>query len=115
MARGDIVIVTLPAVARGSGHEQIGRRPALVVHDDATSRALSVTMIVPFTTQNSASRYPHTIPVDPSPQNGLRSPSILLVFQLRAIDRRRVGHTVGQLESRLMTQVDEEMRRLLGL
>ena len=115
MARGDVVIVNLPTVARGSGHEQIGRRPALVVHDDATSCSLSVIMIIPFTGQISASRFPHTIRVDPSPQNGLSAVSILLVFQLRAIDRRRIGDTIGQLEPSLMTQVDQEMRRLLGL
>jgi mRNA interferase MazF len=115
VARGDVVIVNLPAVSPGGGREQIGRRPALVVHDDSTSNALSVIMIVPFTGQPSASRFPHTIRVDPSPQNGLSAASILLVFQLRAIDRRRIGNTIGQLEPGLMTQVDEEMRRLLGL
>lgn len=36
MKRGDIVLVNLPQTADGAGHEQVGTRPALVVHDDST-------------------------------------------------------------------------------
>ena len=95
MARGDIVLVNLPQPAGTAGHEQVGRRPALIVHDDATSSTLSVIMIVPFTSKLGAQRFPHTIFVDPSAENGLTLPSVLLVFQLRAIDRSRIGRTIG--------------------
>jgi mRNA interferase MazF len=115
MARGDIVIVDLPMPAGGSGHEQVGSRPALIVHDESTSGILSVIMIIPFTSSSSASRFPHTIPIQPSATNGLTSPSILLVFQLRAIDRKRVKQTIGHLESPTMHLVDDELRSMLGL
>ena len=115
MARGDIVLVNLPRPASGTGHEQVGRRPALVVHDDTTSPTLSVIMIVPFTSKLSARRFPHTILVDPSPENGLTLPSVLLVFQLRAIDRSRIGKTIGCLEAEWMECVNAEMRCMLGL
>ncbi|MFQ5615080.1 MAG: type II toxin-antitoxin system PemK/MazF family toxin [Anaerolineales bacterium] len=115
MARGDIVLVDLPRPASGSGHEQIGSRPALVVHDDASSGILSVAMIIPFTSKRGAQRFPHTILIQPPSVNGLRAPSILLVFQLRAIDRRRITRTIGHLEADTMELVNEEMKRLLGL
>jgi mRNA interferase MazF len=115
MARGDIVLVDLPQPASGTGHEQTGSRPALIVHDDATSHILSVIMVVPFTGRLSAQRFPHTILVQPSSANGLSCPSVLLVFQLRAIDRRRIMRTIGHLESQTMQLVNEEMGRLLGL
>ena len=114
MARGDVVLVNLPEVA-SAGHEQIGRRPALVVHDDATENALSVIMIVPFTSNLNAKRFPHTIIVPPSHQNGLSVESILLVFQLRAIDRNRISKVLGHLEKEILVQVDKELRSLLGL
>lgn len=90
MKRGDIVLVNLPQTADGAGHEQVGTRPALIVHDDATSETLSVVMIVPFTSNLKAQRFPHTIVVEPTEENGLTVQSVLLVFQLRAIDRQRV-------------------------
>jgi mRNA interferase MazF len=115
MARGDIVLVNLPQPIGSAGHEQVGNRPALIVHDDATIATLSVIMIIPFTSQLSAQNFPHTILVQPSVENGLNYPSVLLVFQLRAIDRNRITTAIGHLEEPLMQRVNEEMKLLLGL
>ena len=115
MTRGDIVLVNLPQSADGAGHEQVGTRPALIVHDDATSGTLSVVMIVPFTSNLKAQRFPHTILIPPSKGNGLTVPSVLLVFQLRAIDKQRVTGKLGYLEDDLMTRVNQEIKKLLGL
>jgi mRNA-degrading endonuclease toxin of MazEF toxin-antitoxin module len=71
MNRGDIVLVNLPAPDSGSGYEEMGNRPALVVHNDATSGVLSVVMIVPFTSKMGAQRFPHAVVVQPSAANGL--------------------------------------------
>jgi mRNA interferase MazF len=114
MKRGDIILVELPQ-ADTSGHEQEGFRPALVVHDDATSNQLSVIMIVPMTSKLRLQSFSHTILVQPSQQNGLDKPSVLLVFQLRAIDKRRIKKTLGTIESSIMEQVSTEMKKLLGL
>ena len=115
MKRGDIVLVNLPQTADGAGHEQVGTRPALIVHEDATNDTLSVVMIVPFTSNMKAQRFPHTIVVEPTEENGLTVQSILLVFQLRAIDRQRVKKTIGHLENDLIEKVNQEMKGLLGL
>jgi mRNA interferase MazF len=113
--RGDIVLVNLPQTADGAGHEQVGTRPALIVHDDVTSDTLSVVMIVPFTSNSKAQRFPHTILVEPTEENGLTMQSILLIFQLRAIDRQRITKTIGHLEDELIEKVNQEMKGLLGL
>jgi mRNA interferase MazF len=113
----------LPQAADGAGHEQVGTRPALVVQDDPTSETLSVMvgdcptiiMIVPFTSNLKAQRFPHTILIQPSAQNGLSMPSVLMIFQLRAIDKTRVTKKIGRLEDELMTKVNDEMKDLLGL
>lgn len=115
MARGDIVSVDLPAPSGVASHEQVGVRPGLVVQSDATGANTPVIMIVPFTSQLGAARFPHTIRVNPSPQNGLSQPSVLLVFQLRAVDRRRLRNTIGHLEQSLLVQTDMELRGLLDL
>jgi len=114
MARGDIVLVNLPDVA-SAGREQTGSRPALIVHDNSTENTLSVIMIIPFTSNLNAKRFSHTIIVHPSSQNGLSVDSILLVFQLRAIDKNRISKAIGHLEADILSQVDKELRSLLGL
>jgi mRNA interferase MazF len=115
LSRGDIVYVEIPAPPGGSGHEQAGSRPALVVHNDATSRSLSVISVVPFTGKLKAQSFPHTVLVTPTSENGLSCPSVLLVFQLRAIDKKRLRNVIGRLEEHLMDQVEDEIRTLLDL
>ena len=115
MARGNIVLVELPMPPGGAGREQMGLRPALIVHDDATSTSLPVIMIVPFTGQLNALRFPHTIRVEPSDENGLTQSSVLMIFQLRAIDQRRLRSRIGHLEEDLLEEVEAEICRMLGL
>ena len=115
MARGDVFLVELPPQPGAGGREQAGRRPAIAVQTDATSTSLPTLMIVPMTGQLTALRFPHTIRVEPSEANGLSQPSVLLVFQLRAVDRRRVLDRIGRLEQNYIAQLDAEMRRLLAL
>ena len=115
MARGDIVTVDLPASASRAGHEQVGYRPAIVVQTDITDASLPTTMIIPMTSNLGALRYPHTLLIDPSIQNGLTVPSVLMVFQLRAIDKRRIGNRIGRLDQRHLQQLETEIRHLLSL
>lgn len=115
MARGDILTVNLPAPSGQPGVEQVGHRPAIVVQTDTTDLLLPTTMIVPMTSRLGALRFPHTFRVDPSPQNGLAVPSVLLVFQLRAIDKQRLGQRIGRLEQYHLQQLDTELRGLLDL
>lgn len=115
MARGDVLRVELPTPGPLGGREQAGVRPVVAVQADPPAAALPTVMIVPFTSQLSALRFPYTIKIEPSALNGLTQPSVLLVFQLRAIDRRRILTTIGRLEQVYLDQLDAEMQRLLSL
>jgi len=115
MGRGDIATVDLPAPLGPTGHEQVGSRPAIVVQTDIAGIELPTTIVVPLTSNLSATRFPHTIYVVPSTQNGLSKPSVLLVFQLRAIDKSRLGNKIGNLEHHYLQELESEMRVLLGL
>jgi len=61
-----------------------------------------------MTSNLAAMRFPYTFRVDPSPQNGLTKPSVLLVFQLRAIDKGRLGKTIGNLEQHHLQQLESQ-------
>jgi mRNA interferase MazF len=114
MTRGDVIIVDIPTHSGHTGHEQIGFRPAIVVQSDVNDSDLPTTMIIPFTSNLQAMRFPHTILINPSPHNGLSAPSVLLAFQLRAIDKRRIGNIVGRLENFYIKKLEDELKSLLG-
>jgi mRNA interferase MazF len=108
MARGDILLVTLP---ESDQREEKGTRPAVAVQaDDDRSPML---MVIPLTSSASASRFAFTVEVQPSASNGLTLPSVAMVFQLRAIDRRRIVKKIGRLEPEILMQIDEKIWQLL--
>jgi len=115
MARGDVLSVELPPPPSGEGREQAGRRPAIAVQSDIAGVRLPTLMVVPMTSQIKAAHFPYTIQVEPSRMNGLSRPSVLLVFQLRAIDQKRILRTLGRLEQVYLDQMDTMMRQMLGL
>lgn len=59
MARGDIFFVDLPYQS-GSGREQAGRRPVIVVQTDTTSTLLPTLMVIPLTSNLHRLLLPHT-------------------------------------------------------
>jgi mRNA-degrading endonuclease toxin of MazEF toxin-antitoxin module len=115
MARGDVLLVNLPVPSSSPAHEQIGKRPALEVQNNASDPRIHTVIVIPFTSKLNALRYPHTLRIDPSPQNGLTNPSVLLFLQLRVIDKFRITGNIGRLEQHYMQQVDNELRNLLGI
>lgn len=108
MKKGEIWLVDLPAT---NGSEQSGLRPVLVLsHVEVT-----VVIILPFTANVSALRFPHTVEIQPSPANGLTAASIALVFQIRAIDRKRLQRKIGDLSPESLTAIDQMLRHMLAL
>ena len=51
--------------------------------------------------------------IEPSQLNGLTLPSVVMVFQMRAIDRKRIIQKIGELELEYLAQVDAEIWRML--
>ncbi len=111
MSIGDIHWVELPAVG---GHEQAGRRPALLLQDDAYAGQSPVVLAVPLTTALASQRFPATVTVQPTAENGLRDPSVALVFQLRAVDRRRVREKMGMVSAEVLAQIFAALDQLVG-
>lgn len=114
MKRGDVVSVDLPRPTTG-GREQFGRRPAIIFQDDSHFGKLPTVIVVPVTSQKSALRFPATFLVQPSSINGLQSESVILAFQLRAVDRSRIKQVIGTLETQALTDLNFHIRKLLHL
>jgi mRNA interferase MazF len=82
--------------ARG-GHAQEGRRPAIIIQEQKVSIRLPTVLVIPLRSQLDALRFPGTVLLEPDPNNGLRRPSVALVFQLTAIDQRYIRKPIGNL------------------
>ncbi len=108
--RGDVVSVDFEPV-RGS--EQGKVRPALVIQNDIGNR-YSPTIIVAAITTGNYSRFDVNVLIK-APEGGLTNDSIVLLHQIRTIDRTRLGRRWGRVSSQTMTQVDEAIKISLGL
>jgi mRNA interferase MazF len=106
MKRGDLVPVVL-AGAYGKP------RPALVIQSDLFARHPSVT-ILPVTAELRPIET-FRIAVNPSPKNGLRAPSQIMVDKAHTIPRDKAGVPFGELELRTLRSVDRSLAVFLGL
>ncbi len=105
---GDLYWVEFPA--RG-GHAQAGRRPAIIAQAPST---LPTVLLVPLTSQLDALRFPGTVLVEASQQNGLRHNSVALVFQLTAVDKRYISERLGKASDAVMAQIWSALDALTG-
>jgi len=108
MARGDVLLVSLPASDK---REQSGRRPAVAVQTDVTGEPMLI--VAPVTSNLSALRFAFSVLIEPTPENGLTLPSVVMVFQMRAIDKRRIVRQLGKMSQQDMTRIDVEIWRML--
>jgi mRNA interferase MazF len=97
-----------------NGHEQAGRRPAIVIQDDSYAGSLGTALVVPVTGQPANARFPGTVTIAPTALNGLLMPSVVLAFQARAVDRRRFRNRIGVVEPAVLGQIYAELDRLTG-
>jgi mRNA interferase MazF len=109
--QGEIYWVELPSA---NGREQAGRRPAVFVQDENYTGQLPVVLVVTLTTATSTLRFPGSLMIAPTPENGLHMPSVALVFQMRAIGRTRLRDRLGTLNSQPMAELFQTLDKLLG-
>ena len=109
-ARGEIWEVDLgPTV----GREQSGRRPALIVSDNAlNSGPRGLVVVIPVT--STLRGLPTHIAVN-SPEGGLMKPSAIMTEQVRSVSKDRLGRRFGIVNQATMSQVDQVLRIVLGL
>ncbi|MGP8329181.1 MAG: type II toxin-antitoxin system PemK/MazF family toxin [Methanosarcinaceae archaeon] len=94
--RWSIFIANLDPVI---GSEQGKTRPVLVISEEAINRILPVVNILPITSRKTGRKiYPNEVLL-PTKSNGLEKESILLCYQIRTIDKRRLIKTIGTIES----------------
>lgn len=110
LARGDVWLVELDPTR---GHEQAGRRPALIVSVDTYNQGPSgLVIVLPLTSR--LRDIPLHVRVVP-PEGGLTVTSVILCDQVRTITRARLVQRWGTIEAQTMRAVEERLRAVLGL
>ena len=108
--RGEIWTVDLAPVV---GSEQGKARPALIIQNDI-GNLYSPVLIVAAITSGENARFDVQVEVK-VPEGGLHHNSIVLLNQIRTIDKRRVGRYWGRLSAQTMQRVDKAIEISLGL
>ncbi len=105
MRRGDLAAVALPGDFGKS-------RPALVIQSDQFPAIGTVTVLLLSGTLVDAPLIRLT--VQPTPENGLRKPSQIMVDKAMSVKRERLGEPFGRLEDDMMVAVNRSLALFLG-
>ena len=109
--RGDIFYADLSPVV---GSEQGGVRPVLIVQNDTGNRHSPTVIAAAITSQTGKARLPTHIELSANTY-GLPKESVVLLEQIRVLDKSRLGEYIGHLEAGRMKDVEYAMAVSLGL
>jgi mRNA interferase MazF len=76
---------------------------------------LQIFLIVPLTSHKEALRFPYSFEIKKSEITNLDFDSVALVFQVRAIDKKRLFEKLGSLEDKDLMKLDETIKNLFKL
>ena len=108
--RGDIFYADLSPVV---GSEQGGVRPVLVVQNDIGNKYSPTVIIAAITSQMNKVKLPTHVEV--SAEFGLPKNSVVLLEQIRTIDKKRLRGKVGFTDEFFMKKVDEALLKSVGV
>ena len=109
--RGDIYYADLSPVV---GSEQGGVRPVLIVQNDTGNRHSPTVIAAAITSRTGKARLPTHIELA-ARKYGLPKNSVILLEQIRTLDKRRLREHMGRLSDEQMSKVDDAIAVSFGL
>jgi mRNA interferase MazF len=109
--RGDIFYADLNP---SKGSEQAGRRPVIVIQNNTGNKMAPTVIIAPLTTKQFLREYPTNVHVKKGTAD-LKEDSVILLSQIRTIDKNRLGRKIGSVSGEVLKKVDEAIKISLGL
>lgn len=109
--RGDIFYADLSPVV---GSEQGGVRPVLIVQNDIGNKYSPTVIASAITSQINKAKLPTHIELN-AKDYGLTRDSVVLLEQIRTIDKKRLREKIGHLDDELMEKVNEALTVSFGL
>lgn len=109
--RGEVYYVSFDPTL---GAEIRKTRPALVLQNDVANRHSPITIVAAITSHFDETLYPTEVLVR-APEGGLAADSVVLLNQIRSIDKQRLARRLGSLRPATMRHVDRAIQISLGL
>ena len=109
--RGDIYYADLSPVV---GSEQGGLRPVLIIQNDVGNRYSPTVIAAAITSRMGKTRLPTHIDIY-ADKAGLAKDSVILLEQIRTLDKRRLKEKMGHLDDSMMNEVNTAIAVSFGL
>lgn len=109
--RGDIYYADLSPVI---GSEQGGVRPVLIVQNNVGNRFSPTVIAAAITSQHSKANLPTHIPLN-ADSSGLAKDSVVLLEQVRTIDKKRLKEKMGTVDESSMNKINNAISISFGL
>ena len=109
--RGDVFFADLSPVI---GSEQGGTRPVLIIQNDIGNRFSPTVIVAAITAQIQKAKLPTHVEID-AKKYGFERDSVILLEQLRTIDKSRLTDRITQLDTELKKKVDVALEISVGL
>ncbi|WP_066496000.1 type II toxin-antitoxin system PemK/MazF family toxin [Abyssisolibacter fermentans] len=109
--RGDILYADLSPVI---GSEQGGVRPVLVIQNNVGNKYSPTIIVAAITSQINKAKLPTHIEIKAF-EYGLTKDSVVLMEQIRTIDKKRLREKIGHFDDDMMIKVNECLKISLGL
>ncbi|MDC3415230.1 type II toxin-antitoxin system PemK/MazF family toxin [Aquibacillus sp. 3ASR75-11] len=109
--RGEVYFADLSPVV---GSEQGGVRPVLVLQNDIGNRFSPTVIVAAITAQIQKAKLPTHVEID-AQQYGFERDSVILLEQIRTIDKQRLTDKITQLDQSMMENINKALEISLGL
>jgi len=109
--RGDVYFADLSPVV---GSEQGGFRPVLIIQNDIGNRFSPTVIVAAITAQIQKAKLPTHVEIRAATY-GLERDSVILLEQIRTIDKQRLTDKITSLDDALMSRVKDSLQISLGL
>ena len=109
----DVLFIDFPYPDK-SGREIRGERPAVVIQNN-DSESFPTIIVAPITESDYSKKFKHCYKIVPTNKNGLRNQSCVMVFQLRAIDKKRTLRKAGELEKHYHNNIIKALEELFPI
>ena len=109
--RGDIYYADLSPVV---GSEQGGMRPVLIIQNDVGNKYSPTVIVAAITSRMGKTKLPTHIDVYAN-KMGVARDSVVLLEQIRTLDKQRLKERMGRLDEASMTRVDRALQVSFGL
>ncbi len=96
------------------GSEQGGVRPVLIIQNDIGNKYSPTVIVAAITSQINKAKLPTHIEIS-AHEYGLNKDSVILLEQIRTIDKKRLREKIGCLDKNMMLKVDNSLQISLGL